>query len=133
MILALGLALAAVASLPGGAERDAHAGTRAPTVLRIGVDRDPADTVAARTIRLRCTSSGDPSRGCRILRRLPRDVFEPWPSEICLERFYGPQEARVRGRLRGRPIDVRFARHDSCWEARWQQALPLLRLTGALP
>jgi hypothetical protein len=131
--LALGLVVAAAATLGGGGERDAHAVTRAPTVLRVTVDRDPGDADAARTIRLRCTSSADPSRRCRILRRLPRHVFEPWPSEICLQRFYGPEEAHVRGRLRGRSIDVRFARHDSCWEARWQQALPLLRLTGALP
>jgi hypothetical protein len=132
MRLVLGLVLATAAALPGGPQADAIAAGRAPTVLRITVDPDGPGPERSRTTRMRCTSSGDPSRRCRILRRLPRDVFEPWPSEICLQRDYGPEEARVRGRLRGRPIDVRFARNDHCWEARWQQALPLLRLTGAL-
>jgi hypothetical protein len=54
--------------------------------------------------------------------RLTRQALEPLPADsICTQIYGGPQKARVRGRLDGRPVDARFSRVNGCEIHRWDQ------------
>ncbi len=48
----------------------------------------------------------------RALRALP-------PGTICTQIYGGPQTARVRGRIDGRPVEARFSRTNGCEIHRW--------------
>jgi hypothetical protein len=129
--LALAIVLIAVAGL--GAAAPAHAAKPA-TVLRVVADADGSGPQEAETLRITCRSSGDRRRACRILRRLPREVFSPPEQpEVCTQQWGGPQTARIVGRVRGRSVDVRFDLVDGCAISRWELAAPLLELTGVRP
>jgi hypothetical protein len=128
---ALAIVLAAVAVL--AAATPAYAG-KPPTALRVVADADGSGPERAETLRVTCRSSGDRRRACRILRRLPREVFSPREQpEVCTQQWGGPQTARVVGRLRGRQIDLRFDLADGCAISQWELAAPLLELTGVRP
>jgi hypothetical protein len=121
--------LALVVLAPATASAAPH--DRPPTALRVIADADGDGPEAARSIRVRCSSSGDRSRACRILRRLAPGALGPPPrQEICTQQWGGPQTARIVGRLRGRQVDRRFDRHDGCAIFLWDRVAPLIELTG---
>ena len=124
----LPIALLAVAFAACG-EQDGSAAVR-PTLLRVTADPDGRGPETPRSIRVRCNADAQ-TRGCRVLRRLPRGALaQPDPGAVCTQVYGGPQTARVHGRLRGRRVDVRFDRTDGCGIDRWDRAAPLLELTG---
>jgi hypothetical protein len=59
--------------------------------------------------------------------RLTPGAFRPLPPDtICTEIYGGPQTARVRGRIGGRPVDARFSRTNGCEIHRWDSVRFLL-------
>ena len=52
------------------------------------------------------------------------------PATACTELFGGPETARLRGRVRGRAVDARFARNNGCEIARWDNVAALLKAAG---
>ncbi len=60
---------------------------------------------------------------CRRLQADP-DVFDGVGSRadrLCTQVYGGPQRARIRGRVDGARVDVRFDRSDGCGIADWDQ------------
>ena len=81
-----------------------------------------------RTWTLRCKPTGGslprPAAACE---RLRAEALRPVPPDtICTQIYGGPQTARVRGRLEGRPIDVRFGRSNGCEIHSWNRVKFLL-------
>ncbi len=60
---------------------------------------------------------------CRRLRADP-DAFDEIgrrADRLCTQLYGGPQRARVRGRVEGTRVDVRFDRSDGCGIADWDE------------
>jgi hypothetical protein len=72
---------------------------------------------------LRCEpSSGSLPAPARACRALTPEALRPIPPEtICTQIYGGPQTARVRGRLKGRPVDTRFGRSNGCEITSWNR------------
>ncbi len=75
---------------------------------------------------LRCDPPGGtlPLRAtaCRRLRGETRNPFASTPAgTVCTMIYGGPQEARVVGRFRGRPIRTTFNRRNGCEIRRWNR------------
>ena len=75
---------------------------------------------------LRCNPLGGTvphgDRACFQLARGGIKLFAPVPKDrACAEIYGGPAVARVRGRMRGRPVDARFNRTDACQIERWDR------------
>lgn len=59
---------------------------------------------------------------CRTLVDLdPEDLAEPGPGTMCAQLYGGPQQAKVRGVLNGRTVNVALSRFDACQTARWDK------------
>jgi hypothetical protein len=83
----------------------------------------PTGSGRARTWTLSCDPTGGtlprPAAACA---RLTRHALAPLPADsICTQIYGGPQKARVRGTLNGRPVDSRFSRVNGCEIHRWDQ------------
>jgi Subtilisin inhibitor-like len=111
----------------------ACAGTTAPATpqsrLAITVWAKGQGTPAKRYV-LRCGPTGGTlpraARACRLLASLPRP-FAPVPrNAACTAIYGGPQEALVRGAVRGRRIWVRLNRKNGCEIMRWNAYRPFL-------
>ncbi len=65
--------------------------------------------------------------GAPVCGQLSVQALAPVPSNMACTAIYGgPSVARVRGTLRGEPVDVRFSLEDGCQIARWEQNQELL-------
>lgn len=62
-----------------------------------------------------------PAVACRTLARLTNPFAPVPPQTICSEIALGPQEATVRGRLRGRAVDAHLTVRNSCEIDRWRR------------
>jgi Subtilisin inhibitor-like len=94
----------------------------APTSLRITVWLEGRRGQSFETS-LTCDPAGgthrSPARACAHLRTI-EDPFGPIPSEMpCILVKSGPEVATVRGSYRGKPVETRFDRSDSCETRRW--------------
>jgi hypothetical protein len=81
---------------------------------------------AAKTWALTCEPAAGtlPARAaaCRRLNKLSGDPFRPTPPRaVCTLIYGGPQEALVRGVIRGRRIWTRFTRANGCEIHRWNR------------
>ena len=133
-------AVAVLAAVIGGSNGNAapearHSGSRELAVSLAFTVRD-ADrrTLSARLV---CRPGTVVVRGylrgrsaaalCARARRLSRLLTRP-PSGArpCTQIYGGPQRARVRGSIGGRPVNRRFARRDGCEISDWDRAGPLL-------
>jgi subtilisin inhibitor-like len=97
----------------------------ASTSLNITVWPNGEGQPGRKTYALRCAPLGGtlPHRAeaCAKLARLTRP-FAPTPKGMaCTEIYGGPQEALVRGRLRGYSVSARFSRKNGCEIARWNR------------
>lgn len=74
-----------------------------------------------RTWTLRCNPPGGSlPRAAAACERLSAEALQPIPPDtICTQIYGGPQTARVRGRLEGRPVDARFGRSNGCEIHSW--------------
>ena len=69
-----------------------------------------------------------PARACRVLHRLGRSAFAPVPpTTVCTDLYGGSAQARVRGLVVGRRIDVLLRLSNGCEIARWN------RVAGVVP
>jgi hypothetical protein len=62
-----------------------------------------------------------PAHACRTLARLANPFAPVPPGTICTDLALGPQEAFVRGRLRGRAVDARLTVRGGCEIERWRR------------
>jgi hypothetical protein len=97
----------------------------ASTSLNISVWPNGEGQPGKKTYTLRCAPLGGtlPHRAeaCAKLARFTHP-FAPTPKNMaCTEIYGGPQEALVRGRLRGYSVSARFSRKDGCEIARWNR------------
>jgi aminoglycoside phosphotransferase (APT) family kinase protein len=119
----LGLALLAVLSLlTAGAS---FGGAPRATGLSITVYPQGFAEHAHHVYTLRCRPARgtvpNPARACRTLARLA-DPFAPVPpGTICTDLALGPQEAFVRGRLRGRVVKAHLTVRGGCEIERWRR------------
>jgi Subtilisin inhibitor-like len=81
-----------------------------------------------RTWTLRCNPPGGSlPRAATACARLRAEALRPLPpGTICTQIYGGPQTARVRGRVDGRPVDSRFGRSNGCEIHRWDELRYLL-------
>lgn len=84
---------------------------------------------------LRC----NPARGtlarprvaCRRLATAgPRILAQVSSGTVCTQIYGGPQQARVAGRVRGKPVRALFSRQDGCQISRWNALSPWLLPPG---
>jgi hypothetical protein len=89
--------------------------------------------------RIAWTLKCDPARGtlprpgvaCRKLAQRTVKLLAPVPKNVaCTEIYGGPQVARIKGTLAGRPVWAQFARNDGCQIARWEKLTPWLLPRG---
>lgn len=97
-------------------------GSSATTELTIAVQPN-GSSGPTRTWTLRCDPPGGSLPGARAAcARLKPEALRPLPPDtICTQIYGGPQTARVRGRVDGRPVDTRFSRANGCEIHRWDQ------------
>jgi hypothetical protein len=91
-----------------------------PTMLEISVSAGGEAPTKFWT--LRCPDgAGSPDRACLMLEQI-RNPFAPVPEgTACTQVYGGPQEADVRGRFRGHPVEAHFDRGNGCEIARWDK------------
>jgi hypothetical protein len=84
--------------------------------------------------RVECERLGRGSAGCRRLAGLDAQRLAPVPPDTaCAEIYGGPDQARVRGTLRGDAVDARFSRVNSCEIERWDRNVALLGAPSGAP
>lgn len=117
------LLMAGCGAWSGSSETEAPSTTTAPsTELTITVQPQGRGG-PTRTWTLRCDPPGGslPSAAAAC-ERLSAEALRPIPPDtICTQIYGGPQTARVRGRLEGRPIDARFGRSNGCEIHSWNR------------
>jgi hypothetical protein len=118
------VALAAACGGDDDAAPERPAALEADLVVTVWPEGPDAD---AERRRVRCEQLGQGSELCRGLAGLQPGQFDPVPGDVaCPEIYGGPATARVRGDLRGTPIDARFNRIDGCQMERWDRNRALL-------
>ena len=94
-----------------------------PTSLQITVWPEGQEERTSYSTSLTCEPAGgthrSPATACAQLRTID-DPFGPfWLDMPCVLKQSGPQVAIVRGSYRGKPVETRFDRSDSCEARRW--------------
>ena len=120
------LALAAAGC--GGGDDDSQDSGSSAVDLTVTLRPDGPDGPAS-TRRIRCERIGEQgsTQVCKGLAGLRAAQLEPVPANVaCTQIYGGPAEARVRGRLRGEPVDVRFKLTNGCEIERWDRNRVLL-------
>jgi hypothetical protein len=127
-VTAAACALVALAAGCGGDDADEPerpAGLEADLVVTVWPE-GPEESQPERQ-RVRCERLGAGSELCRGLAGLQPEQFEPVPGDVaCPEIYGGPATGRVRGELRGAPVNARFSRIDGCQIERWERNRALL-------
>lgn len=73
----------------------------------------------------------DPQAACAALAAHPH-LLEPAPEgKSGAEQYFGPQRARIRGKINGQRVDIAFSRANTFDNARWRQAQGLFGPLGA--
>ena len=95
--------------------------------LVVRVDEDGAKGGAQpRELKLDCEKPTD-SAACGAAAGVSAaDVRETAGDAVCTEIYGGPQEASIRGTIRGDEVDATFKRTDGCEISRWDKVKPLL-------
>ena len=123
-----------LALFAAGCGDDEDEGGRAPAPAPAGAEAaDLTVTVhpngPAGLVRTRQVECGQLGAGAeqKICRRLTAEQLAPVPSNMACTAIYGgPSVARVKGTLRGEPVDERFSLEDGCQIARWERNRDLL-------
>jgi Subtilisin inhibitor-like len=107
---------------PLSGSSDSESGSSAATELTISV-RPNGNAGPTKTWTLRCDPTGGSlPRAAAACERLTAKALKPLPADtICTQIYGGPQQARVRGSFRGRPVDSRFSRANGCEIHRWDE------------
>jgi hypothetical protein len=125
---ALGLLVAA--SLAGcgsdvGTQGSGSTGTLAKLVVT--VDDDGArGAQQPRELKLDCAAPTD-SQACGAAAGVSAADLRKTPGDTaCTQIFGGPEEATIKGEIRGDPVDATFKRSDGCEITRWDRVKALL-------
>jgi hypothetical protein len=137
-----------VACFVAGALAVAGCGDQRPVAVRGGgpatslrVEVRPRPGVTARQATLTCDGSpaatgfiADSRAACELVtgdeQARARLVAGPPANRMCTQLYGGPQQAKVSGRIDGRPVDVTLTRVDGCGVADWTLLQPLLGPPG---
>jgi hypothetical protein len=125
---ALGLLVAASLAGCGSDEGTPAAGSSGELAsLVVTVDDDGAKGAGKpRTLELECAKPTD-SLACGAAAGVSeRDLRETSGDVACTQIFGGPEEATIKGTIRGEPVDATFRRSDGCEIARWDGVKDLL-------
>jgi hypothetical protein len=125
------LVLAAIVSA------SASAAPSSGTSLRITFWADSSKPLERRSWTLLCNPAGGslqrPARACTRLVVGGVKLFAPLPKNaVCTEIYGGPQQARVVGTVKGKPVRATFSRTNGCEIARWQRISPWLVPPGGV-
>jgi hypothetical protein len=126
--LLLPLLLTASLAACGSDEATPSAGKDAKLAsLTVTVDDDGAKgSGAARELELECEEPTD-SQACGAAAGVSAaDVRETSGDTACTMIYGGPEEATIKGTIRGAEIDASFKRTDGCEIARWEKVQALL-------
>lgn len=126
--LLLPLLLTASLAACGSDEATPSAGNDAKLAsLTVTVDDDGAKGPGeARTLTLECNEPTD-SQACGAAAGISAaDVRETSGDAACTMVYGGPEEATIKGTIRGVEIDASFNRTDGCEIARWEKVQALL-------
>jgi Subtilisin inhibitor-like len=122
---------------PAGAAQPVADDAGPPDELVVELDRGDGSPVRRWTLRCADPVTGDhpdAAAACAHLNELD-DPFAPIPADaVCTEVYGGPQIARITGRWRGQPVDLRLSRVNGCFITQWDRLGPLLPgPAGVLP
>ena len=126
--LALGVLLAAALAGCGSDEGTQAAGPTGQLAnLVVTVDDDGArGTQKPRELKLDCAKPTD-SQACGAAAGVSAaDLQEPRPDVACTQIYGGPEEATIKGKIRGEAVDASFKRTDGCQISRWDGVKALL-------
>ena len=132
--------MAALAAAGCGQERPVAVRGEGP-LTSLQVDVRPTPGAAVRRATLTCDGSPaatgfitDSRAACDLVtgndEARARLVVGPPANKVCTQVFGGPQQAQVRGRIVGRPVDVTVTRTNGCGVADWSLLQPLLGPPG---
>jgi hypothetical protein len=95
--------------------------------LVVTVDDDGAKGAAKpRELRLDCAKPTD-SQACGAAAGVSAADVKPISGEIaCTQLYGGPEEASIKGTIRGQAVDATFKRTDGCEISRWERVKALL-------
>jgi hypothetical protein len=126
--LVLPLLMAATLAACGSDEgTPASSGSSQLAQLVVRVDDDGAKgSAAARELQLTCAAPTD-SKACGAAAGVSAaDLRETAPNKACTQLYGGPEEASIKGTIRGDQVDATFKRTDGCEIERWERVKPLL-------
>jgi hypothetical protein len=126
--LALSLLIALVVAGCGADEETPAAGGDGKlATLTVTVDADGAQgSGPARRLELDCAKPTDSSACGAAAGVSAADVRTTPGDTACTQIYGGPEEATIRGTIRGASIDATFKRTDGCEIARWDKVKALL-------
>ena len=127
----LALPLLITASLAAGCGSDggspATAGDAQLAELVVQVDDDGAKGPnPAKELQVTCTTPTDSSACGAAAGVSEADLAPPAGDQACTQIYGGPEEASIKGTLRGDAVDASFKRTDGCQIARWDGVKDLL-------
>ena len=126
--LLLGLLLTASLAACGSDEATPSAGKDATLAsLTVTVDDDGAKGAGApRELELQCEEPTD-SQACGAAAGVSAADVRPTSKDTACTMIYGgPEEATIKGTIRGAEIDASFKRTDGCEISRWEKVQALL-------
>jgi outer membrane lipoprotein SlyB len=126
----LALPLLAAALLAGcGSDEPTPAagGTGNLAQLVVTVDDDGTrGSAKPRELRLDCAKPTD-SAACGAAAGVSAADVQKTPGDMaCTQLYGGPEEAAIKGTIRGNPVDATFKRTDGCEISRWERVKALL-------
>ena len=128
-VIAVGCAVAALAAGCGDDDDGGSQDATGPAADLVVTVRPEGDEGAVRRRHIECERLGPQASeaACRRLAGLRAGQLAPVPpSTACTEIYGGPATARVRGELRGKPVDARFELTNGCEIERWDRNRVLL-------
>jgi hypothetical protein len=123
--------LLAVAALAGCGSDDGASQASGPTGtlarLTVTVDDDGAKgSQQPRELEVECQAPTD-SQACGAAAGVSAADLRPTGEDTaCTQIYGGPEEARIKGEIRGEDVDATFSRTDGCEIARWDNVKALL-------
>jgi hypothetical protein len=125
---ALGLLVAASLAGCGSDENTLGSGAGGTLAkLVVTVDDDGARGAGQpRELKLDCAAPTD-SQACGAAAGVSAADLQKTPGDTaCTQIFGGPEEATIKGEIRGDPVDASFKRSDGCEITRWDRVKALL-------
>jgi hypothetical protein len=105
----------------GGCGGDDDSGSGSPETHLVVTVRPDGPDGAAREHHVVCP-------GAKACQGLTAARLEPVPADVaCTQIYGGPETARVRGTLDGKPVDAHFSRANGCEIERWDRNAALFR------